>query len=240
MIVRDIMTTRLIAVEPDDTLAHAITLLRQYHFHHLPVTCKLHRKTPEGVLTTLLLCEGMVSTQDIDIAAAGAPGRQNEQAFWQERRIVEVMHHASLRVTPTTSVSAAAQILVERGLNCLPVVEYELIEGETQAVLVGLITRSDLLQALSRAMGSAEPGMQLDVLLPLGDISSLANTLLLAHEMHVQVHSVLATPDEQGNLKVASLRLGTINPSPLLVRLRKEGIQYSYGESLKEDEMPQR
>ena len=82
---------------------------------------------------------------------------------WQERRVIEMMHRASIRVSPNTSVAAAAQILVERGLNCLPVVEYEHVgqssegqgnEEETQAVLVGLLTRSDLLMALARSSGS--------------------------------------------------------------------------------------
>lgn len=236
MIVRDIMTKKLITVEPDDTLAHATNLLRQYHFHHLPVTRKLYQKSPEGVRTTTLLCEGMISTQDIDIAAAVARSRGGDPASWQERRIVEVMHRALLRVTPTTSVSAAAQILVERGLNCLPVVEYRQVEAASQVLLVGLVTRSDLLQALARAMGAFEPGMQLDIALPQGDIRPLAQTLLLAHSMHMHVHSVLATPDEHGQLCSATLRLGTINPSPLLMRLRNESIQYSYGDAFTEDE----
>jgi CBS domain-containing protein len=34
MIVHDIMTTKLITVAPDDTLAHAANLLRQYRFHY--------------------------------------------------------------------------------------------------------------------------------------------------------------------------------------------------------------
>ena len=37
MIVREVMTTRLITVAPDDTLSHAANLLRQHQFHHLPV-----------------------------------------------------------------------------------------------------------------------------------------------------------------------------------------------------------
>ncbi|HEX6553930.1 MAG TPA: CBS domain-containing protein [Ktedonobacteraceae bacterium] len=32
MIVRDIMTTKLVTVEPDDTLGHAAQLLRQHQF----------------------------------------------------------------------------------------------------------------------------------------------------------------------------------------------------------------
>lgn len=239
MIVRDIMTTKLVTVEPDDTLAHATNLFRQYHVHHLPVTRNIYRTSPEGVRTTTLICEGMISVQDIDLASASARERNNQQQPWQERRIVEVMHRALLRVTPNTSVAAAAQILVERGINCLPVIEYTPIDNETRVVLVGLVTRSDLLLALARAMGSSEPGMQLDIALPMGDVRPLARTLLLADEMHVHIGSVMATPDTHGKLSVGTLRLGTINPSPLLVRLQQEGILFSFGNPLYAEQQKQ-
>src|SRR5438876_10624732 len=144
------------------------------------------------------------------------------------------MHRATIRVTPTTNVAAAAQILVERGLNALPVVEYEDTEHETQTVLVGLLTRSDLLIALARSMGAFEPGMQLIIDLPLGDLTPLAQTLLLAKQLHVQVRSIMAAPLEGGVPRAAILRLGTINPAPLLVRLQEAKIEYTFADPLEE------
>lgn len=236
MIVRDIMTTKLITIEPDDTLAHAANLLRQYQFHHLPVTRKVRSTSENGSQSTLHLFEGLLSSSDIDIAAAldkrgdAAPGTP-----WQERRAVEIMHRAIIRVTPTASVAAAARILVERGLNYLPIVEYKLIKDESRVILVGLLTRSDLLIALARATGAFEPGMQLDIVLPPGDMAPLARTLLLAADLHVHVSSIMASPLADGTLPVATLRLSTINPTPLLLRLQEEGIHYSFGGSLLEE-----
>ncbi len=236
MIVRDIMTTKLITVGPDDTLAHAATLFRQYHFHHLPVTRKLYIVNEQGVRTTKLLFEGLLSSSDIDLAAAVAQKiTESNEEGWQERHVSDFMHRAIIRVTPTAGVAAAAQILVERGLNYLPVVEYEMLENENRVVLVGLLTRSDMLVALARAMGAFEPGMQIDILLPAGTMAPLAQTLLLAADMHVHISSVLAAPDADGTLRVATLRLGTINPTPLLLRLQEEGIHYSFGNSLLEE-----
>jgi len=236
MIVRDIMTTKLVTVAPDDTLAHAANLLRQHQFHHLPVTRTVYVSDPQqktyGPRKTILLLAGLLTAQDIDLVAALAG--QNEAGGivsqpWQDRLVAEVMHRALIRVTPVTSVSAAAQILVERNLNYLPVVEYEQVENVHSTILVGLITRSDLLIALSRAMGAFEPGMQLDLTLPLGNMSFLARTLLLASELHIPIRSVMAAPLEDGVPRVATLRLGTINPAPLLIRLQEEGISYSFG-----------
>jgi acetoin utilization protein AcuB len=234
MIVRDIMTTKLITVEPDDTLAHAASLLRQYQFHHLPVAREIsvdnERQHTYGKRQTALLFEGLLTSQDIDLASALA--EQDTARPWQERRVVEVMHRAIVRVTPTTTVASAAQILVERGLNYLPVIEFGQAERSEQIFLVGLVTRSDLLMALARAMGAFEPGMQLEITLPLGDVAFLAKALLLASELRMPVRSVMAAPLEGSVPQSATIRLGTINPAPLLLRLQQENIRFSFGSPL--------
>lgn len=240
LIVRDIMTTKLITLTPDDSLAHAANLFRQHHFHHLPVVQIVNvvssqhlegEKPRKG-----FLLEGLLTSQDIDMASALGERDDDAQHFWQERKVVEVMHRAQLRVTPATSVAAAAQLLVERNLNYIPVVEYGLVGEESKAMLVGLITRSDLLLALSRAMGALEPGMQLDIILPLGSMATLGHALVLASELHMQIRSVMAAPDPDGVPRVATVRLGTINPTPLLIRLKAEGIEFSFGSPLTEGE----
>src|SRR6202049_3883808 len=152
MIVSEVMTTRLVTVTPHDTLSHAANLLRQHQFHHLPVVRDARSRVPWGAdrpaRNSLPVLEGLLTSQDIDLAAAAgteSPG-DAEHSPWDEGSVAEVMHRSIIRVTPTTSVAAAAQILVERGLNCLPVVEYERSEkssGEredealTRPLLVG-------------------------------------------------------------------------------------------------------
>jgi acetoin utilization protein AcuB len=250
MIVSEVMTTKLVTVAPDDTLSHAANLLRQHQFHHLPVvkvSQTVGSKEPNHSSHKTLLLEGLLTSQDIELAASSGKTSSSEslQNPWQDRRVVEVMHRASIRVSPNTSVAAAAQILVERGLNCLPVVEYEQMgqtsgeqrsEEETQAVLVGLLTRSDLLMALARSLGAFEPGMQLIIPLPDGDLMPLARTLELAEELHIHIRSVMAAPLQTNIPLEATLRLGTIRPAPLLVRLQEEHIQYKFVELRSEED----
>jgi acetoin utilization protein AcuB len=248
MIVREVMTTNLVTIAPDDTLSHAVSLFRQHQFHHLPVVraARKQAETPGTQLRTrasLPILEGLLTSNDIDLAVAGETEGSNDMLRrpWQERRVAEVMHRATMRVTPTTSVAAAAQILVERGLNAVPVVEYddaaptgEPAEPETRALLAGLLTRSDLLLALARALGAYEPGMDLAVELPGGDLAPLAGLLLMAKDLHIQVRSMLAAPLEGGVPRVATVRLGTINPAPLLVRLHEAGIHSIFADPLVE------
>ena len=241
MIVSEIMTTKMVTISPDNTLVHAANLFRQYQFHHLPVVRHVpapgEKKTSYEAAPTLLELQGVLTAQAIEMVAAESKHLSSGDLLrrpWQEQRVAEVMHLASIRVTPNTSVAAAAQILVERGINALPVVEYEQVGEETQTILVGLLTRSDLLIALARALGAYEPGMQLIIPLHPGDLTPLAQIILLAKELHVQVRSIMAAPLEGGVPHSATLRLGTINPAPLLVRLKEAKIEYSFVDALTE------
>ncbi|MGB8347264.1 MAG: CBS domain-containing protein [Ktedonobacteraceae bacterium] len=252
MIVREVMTTRLALVTPDTTLSHAANLLRQYQFHHLPVVrMPAHSQqwpgfaeemidTTQCARTALPLFEGLLTSQDIDLASAlaaeradrTAPGGTLPSESWQEKPVRDVMRRDVLTVTPSTSVAAAAQLLVERGLNCLPVVEYDDVEEEnlvreTRALLVGLLTRSDLLIALARSLGADEPGVEVHIPFPAGDMTHLAQTLLLAAELHIPVRSSIAAPLAGNVSPTATVRLGTIHPAPLLIRLREAHIPYT-------------
>lgn len=250
MIVKEIMAKEIITVAPDDTLSHAANLLRQYQFHHLPVV-----RGESGAATwhwpaekkVPLVFEGMLTSQDIDMAVAleRESGNSSAREPWQSRRVVEVMHRALIRVTPSTTVAAAALLLVERNLNCLPVIQYESKDEQDKTaeqassaedwqeglpLLVGLLTRSDLLTALARSLGVFEPGMQLILPLHHGDMQPLARALTLASELHIQVRSVVAAPLQGTFPRTATLRLGTINPAPFLKRLHEEQILYSFAD----------
>ena len=156
--------------------------------------------------------------------------------LWQERLVTEIMQHPQVWVTPTTSVAAAAQLLVEHGINCLPVIETRKVGTQSQDLLVGLLTRSDILLALARALGATEPGTQISIQLPAGHMAPLAGALLAADELRVSICSVLAAPQEQHTPRFASLRLSTINPAPFLARLTQEGIGYLSGDVAVEGE----
>ncbi len=236
MIVSEVMTTKLVTVIPDDSLSHAASLLRQHQFHQLPVVRPIHRH--ETSISWPVL-EGLITSNDIDLAASVEAKKSNneEQQPWEERRVAEVMNRSILRVTPTTSVAAAAQIFVQRGLHCLPVVEFEESvyaeqASETRTLLVGLLTRSDLLLELARTLGAFEPGMDILIPLPMGDLTSLSKMLQLAATLHIKVHSVIVAPPKKGVPHVARVRIGTENPAPLLVALQRAGISFSFADLL--------
>lgn len=97
-------------------------------------------------------------------------------------------------------------------------------------MLVGLLTRSDLLTTLARSLGVFDLGVQLTLPLPHGNMQPLAQALVLAGELQIRVSSVVAAPLQETFPCLATLLLGTINPAPFLLRLQEEQIQYAFAD----------
>lgn len=233
MIVRDIMTTHLVTVKPDDTLAHAVTLVRQRQFHHLLVVRDIKAPVQEGVTDTQQIAHefvGLLTAQDFDLTPKHVRHDSSSDILsrtWQEQRVAEVMDASPVCVTSMVSIGAAAQLFLEHRLSCLPVVEYVQEEQTVRTLLVGVLTRSDLLRAISHAMGTFEPGMQLHISLPDGNITPLVETLQIILNLHIPIVSILAAPSNDDVLNNATLRLRTINSFPLVRELKAADITYS-------------
>lgn len=186
----------------------------------------------------VLLFKGLITTHDVELAIERVHAESSSELLrhpWQERRVVEVMDTVPLYASPTTSLGAAARLLVECERSCLPVIEYQEAQEESkeeQSVLIGLLTRSDLMMALARTLGAFETGMPLTLPLPDGSTEPLTTALHLAAELHVCVRSLIVASSTSGRPEKATLYLGTINPTPLLLRLQQAGINYAYAQPL--------
>ena len=120
---RDIMTTRVVTVGPDDTLDVAVHKMTELRFSALPVIDRRFRLV------------GMISLLDVL--------RHREDGGTDSTRVSAVMNADVLSVPPRASLGLLAHRLRSYGeLRVMPVVD--------GTVLVGVVTRSDLLRARSR------------------------------------------------------------------------------------------
>ena len=126
MLVKDRMSPRFITIGPDASLAEARSLLDQHRIRHLPV---VEDGNPVGIIT------------DRDIRSA-APASSLGQV-----KVGEIMTRNLITVTPGTQVQEAAKLMVTHRIGGLPVQQ----EGK----LVGIITETDLLNALVEIMDHA-------------------------------------------------------------------------------------
>ena len=140
MFVADWMTREVVTVAPEDSVAHAMHLMRDRKIKHLPVL-------KDGRLV------GVISDRDIK---AFAPSKATaldvyEINYLLAKAIVkEAMGALLTTTTPETPVEEAALTMLEGNIGCLPV-----LEG---GVLVGIISDRDIFRSLVDITGVRHGG----------------------------------------------------------------------------------
>jgi CBS domain-containing protein len=156
MKVEQLMTRDPMTVTPDTTLKDVAAILSSKGISGLPVV--------DGESRVL----GVVSEADILRKEQGLGGRRGGVLGWlldrdepdpklEARTAGEAMTSPALTTEPGRPVSEAAKLMVEKGINRLPVVS----EGR----LVGIVTRADLVRAFHRPDEEIEREIRDDVLL---------------------------------------------------------------------------
>ncbi len=128
------MSTDVITLAEDDTLADAQTCMERGRVRHLPVV-------RDGKLV------GLVTHRDLLAASLSVFAEVSER---EERRLfagipVRELMHDAVSVSPPTPVREAARILLDNKFGCLPVVEDD-------GSLVGIITEADFLRLTVRML----------------------------------------------------------------------------------------
>ena len=136
-LVRNIMSEKLITLHPKDKLRKAKDIFNKYRIHHIPVEVM---NDIRGILSLgdILYLEGVV-TNSFD-------------EFIKNKRldtlsIDEVMTKKPYTVEADMHLSEALDLMIEKNVNALPVVE----DGE----LVGIVTTYDMMKDLRARLNVA-------------------------------------------------------------------------------------
>lgn len=128
--VAEVMTHEAMTLDPRQTLADVVALMASRSFHHVLVV------DPDDRL------RGVVSDRDVLRALSRTPN-------WNNKNVCEVMTPESVTTTPEALISAAAQEMLERRINCLPVIG---ADGR----VCGILTSTDLLKAYASLQNALE------------------------------------------------------------------------------------
>ncbi len=206
LLVRDSMTREVVTISPQTSASEALALCREKGIRHLPVM-------EEGRLA------GMVSDRDLRSAtpALGDPARAEAL---QKFRVWDVMVRDVLTAHPEDPIEQAANTMREKKIGCLPVLE----AGE----LVGILTSSDVMEALVYLIGAHEPGSRVEVLMP-DRPGTLAGVAGLFGELGINIVSVVAgarqEAQEGGILegRIGIFKIDTIDPKEAVEVLKQAG-----------------
>ena len=135
MKVRDLMTTEVVTLIEDETLAHAQRCMARGRIRHLPVV-------RDGCLVGLVTHRDLLAASFSIFAEVDA---HEQRRIFTTIPVVEAMHRDVVSVSPDLGVSEAAQILLENKYGCLPVV------GQDDTLL-GIVTEADFLRLTVRLL----------------------------------------------------------------------------------------
>jgi CBS domain-containing protein len=156
MKVEQLMTRDVLTVPPETSLKDVAAILSGHGISGLPVVDADGR-----VLGVVSEADILRKEQGVDAGRGGVLGRLLD---WEEpdpkleaRTAGEAMSFSAVTIEPGRPVSEAARLMVEKGINRLPVV--------SRGRLVGIVTRADLVRAFHRADEEIEREIRDDVLL---------------------------------------------------------------------------
>lgn len=204
--VRDSMTREIVTLAPDETAATALTLCRERRIRHLPVL-------KEGRLV------GIVSDRDLR-SSTPALGDAARAAALQELLVEDVMAPEVVSVHPDDPIEQAANTMREARIGCLPV-----LDGDE---LVGIVTASDVMDALVYLVGAHEPGSRMEVAIPdrPGTLAGAADVFGMCG-INIESAAMGSTlePGEEGvaRQRVVVFRVDTIDTTEVVGYLEEAG-----------------
>lgn len=143
MLVKDWMTTDPVTITDETSMMKAIHLMKERRFRRLPVT-------RQGKLV------GMVTDRDLKEASPSKATTLDVHELYYllaELQIKEIMSQNPLSVSPDDTVEHAAQLMLEKTISGLPVVD-------DSGKLLGIITQTDVFKAFMHIAGINQGGVQ--------------------------------------------------------------------------------
>ena len=205
LLVKDSMSRQVVALPPQATAGEALALCRERRIRHMPVL-------EDGRLV------GIVSDRDLRSAtpALGDPARAEALG---RILISEVMASEVTTALPDDPIEEAANAMREKRIGCLPVVEHD--------NLVGIISSSDVMEALVYLMGAHEPGNRLEVVMP-DRPGTLAGVAGIFGELGINIVSAVLGPrrelsESAGLGRVAVFRVDTMDLREAVEILERAG-----------------
>jgi acetoin utilization protein AcuB len=204
MLVHSRMTSDVLTASPDTTLAEALSITREHRVRHLPIV-------EDGHLV------GLVTERDLRLALPPAWAAEHDELMeaLHHRHVREVMTTAIIAVQPDTPIEDAARLLYTHRVGCLPVLDLDR--------LVGIITETDLLRALTEVFGAQTSSTRVEVQMPNrpGELARVVR--LVGIENRVNIAGMVVPPLRGGDESVAIMQLQTLDPEQIIYALRKCG-----------------
>lgn len=196
MIVSHCMATELVTISKEASIQEALAVMKRHSIRHLPVV------DAESALL------GWVTDADLRGVLIAS--------MLEELTLEDVMVRKPYTAHPDMPLDEAAQIILEKRIGGMPVVEEDR--------LVGIITVADILSAFITMMGMFTQSSRLDVKISV-PLVSLQEITQLLQDHGAEIISICNLPTLEGDTQSYTIRMKKIDLKPILAELKARGIQ---------------
>ena len=210
MRIKDMMTRNPITVDSKTLVLDAQKIMRENKIRRLPVVDK-------GKLV------GIITQHDLLMASpspATSLSVHELNYLLSKMKVSEIMKKNPVTITPETPFEEALKIGQDKKIGSFPVVENE--------KLVGMVTESDLVRFLMRALGIREEGSRITIE-GLGDkLGDLEKIIQIVEQHQTVILSMMSLPRPEKKDWMIILRLKTTDPDPIVKDFKKAGFLVTY------------
>ncbi len=208
MYVRDYMTPNPITISKKTGIYEALQIMKNYKIRQLPVVS-------EGKLA------GIVTEKDLlTVSPSPATSLSVHELNYllAKMTVAEVMVKNPITVTPKTTLEEAAVLMREHKINSVPV-----LDGDR---LVGIITVTDIFDALIKFFGYGKPGTRL-VITSRDRAGLLYDITRVIKDFGAAVLSILCDIKEDKTVNVM-VRLEAASTDDLIAALKEAGFEVTF------------
>jgi acetoin utilization protein AcuB len=206
MLVRNIMTTPVVTVQPDMPVLEASKLMKEKKISRLPVEEK-------GKLLGIVTKDRLLRAAP---SSATSLSLHEIHYLYAKLTVREIMQRHVVSVGPETTVEAAVRVAQESKVGCLPVVE--------NGKVVGILTTNDFFYViLNPVLGIGEGGSRA-IVRRCGSAKQVVTAIQCVDEMGYKLTNAAYLPSRRGEENDLMIHIGEADPTALVECMKKKGL----------------
>lgn len=209
MLVKDFMTPNPVVVSPETSIQDALKLMKAHGFGRLPV---MSRNKLVGILTE-------ADVMKVSPSPATTLSVYEINYLISKVKVSEAMTKNPVTVSPDDTIEYAVLTMRDHNIGGLPV-----MDGDK---LVGIITESNVFEALIEMLGFRRAGVRITLDVPdrIGVIAHIAD---LIRQHGVNIISLATYKRPGAELSSLVIRIASDDPFPILSSLEKSGYKVTH------------
>jgi len=202
------MKKRVLTIGRNETLLEAKLKMKRHKINQLPVT--------EGKKLVGIISKRDIQAATMPILLLDEKEEVKIRTLLAKTKVEKLMTKSPVVATVSDTLEDAVIMLHDYRVNSLPVLDEE-------GNLVGIITKTDILEAFMEALGVQEISHRLEVVVDdkPGALADVVNTI---KEFKTNLISIMTTPYSEKGKRIVYIRIATLNVVPIKEALRARGI----------------